>query len=68
MTEKNLLADKIGVPAKQVEAKIDKLITEHTELSHKAQKLSTALVANKSPIIGRLGDKTVDCLRSYEDQ
>jgi alanyl-tRNA synthetase len=68
MTEKNLLADKVGVPAKQVEAKIDKLITEHSELSHKAQKLSTALVANKAPIAGKLGDNTIDCLRSYEDQ
>ena len=68
MTEKNLLADKVGVPAKQVEAKIDKLIAEHSELSHKAQKLSTTLVKNKASITGKLGDTDIACLRSYEDQ
>lgn len=68
MIEKNLLADKVGVPAKQVEAKIDKLIAEHSELSHKVQKLSTSLVTNKASIAGKLGDTDIACLRSYEDQ
>jgi len=68
MIEKNLLADKVGVSAKQVEAKIDKLIAEHSELTHKVQKLSTALVANKASITGKLGHTDISCLRSYEDQ
>lgn len=52
--EKNNLADKVGVPAKQLEAKIEKLLTEHTELSQKVQKLSSALIANKAIVAGKI--------------
>lgn len=52
--EKNTLADKVGVPAKQLEAKIEKLITEHSALSQQVQKLSSALIANKTILTGKI--------------
>lgn len=67
-SEKITLANKVGVSAKQLDTKIEKLVTEHTELTHKVQKLSNVLIAKTPYIVGKIGETDVDIIWSYEEQ
>lgn len=63
----DVLAHKVGVPTKQLEAKIDKLLTESDEMNMKIEQLSAGLVQSVVWKSGEFGSVALDAVWSYED-
>lgn len=63
----DVLAHKVGVPSKQLDAKIDKLLVESDEMKTKIEQLSAGLIKSISWKSGDFWWMTLDAIWSYED-
>lgn len=63
----DVLAQKVGVPTKQLEAKIDKLLTESDEMKLKIEQLSAGLIQSIAWKEGEFGSMSFDAVWSYEN-
>lgn len=60
------LAHKVGVPAKQLEAKIEKILAESDEMSTKIEQLSAGLIKSIIWKPGQIESVSCDAIWSYE--